>query len=95
VCHSVVFLFFLLLYSLEKQGCTDCHGNSMCAVCFCRGIRSLWPPRPPSAVFALPFTQRHVLPRGLTRQKQEMVIMLTVMLINAETPDTWVSANII
>lgn len=44
-----------------------------------------------SGVFALPFTQRHLLPLGLTRQKQQMQIMLTAMLINAKTPEAWLS----
>lgn len=50
---------------------------------------SVSPPLSPSlsGVFALPFTQRHLLPWGLTRQKQEMLIILALMLINAKTLD--------
>lgn len=58
-------------------------------------------PRPPppslflSGVFALPFTQRRILPWGLTGQKQEMQIMLTWMLINAKTLHAWLIIAII
>lgn len=45
----------------------------------------------PSSVFALPFTRRHLVPWGLTRQTQEMQIMLTAMLINAKTLDAWLT----
>lgn len=61
--------------------------------------RSSTAPPPPSlflsGVFALPFTQRHILPWGLTGQKQEMQIMLTWMLINAKTLHAWLIIAII
>lgn len=78
-----IFFFCLLLYSSEELVCTGRHGNSMCAVCSPSLSLSVFL----SGVFALPFTLRHLLPWGLTRQKQEMLIMLTVMLINAKTLD--------
>ena len=63
------FFYHFLLFSFEKQVCTGCYGNSMCAVC------SVHPPHP-CVVYALPFTERHLFLWGLTGQKQEMQIIL-------------------
>lgn len=79
------------IWEADLQGC---HGNSMCAGCSVQGT----PPTPHpslflSGVFAFPFNQRHLFLRGLTGQKQEMQIMLTVMPIitNAKTLDARLS----
>lgn len=96
------FFSCLLPYSSEKLVCAGRHGNNTCAVCALQGILSLslstahLPPNlslspTPSSVFALPFTRRHLVPWGLTRQTQEMQIMLTAMLINAKTLDAWLT----
>lgn len=88
-----IFFPHLLLCSFEKLICKVAMATACVQAALYKEPHTPHPSLFLSGVFAFPFNQRHLFLRGLTGQKQEMQIMLTVMPIitNAKTLDARLS----